>query len=479
MNSLLNIPKDYVAHTPWVWLLVISIFSSLGLAIVFNEPLLAGIPFLFLLLYASITDFRLVFYLLLLCLPLSTEYNFPNGLGTDLPTEPLMVGLTGVFLLYALRSPDRISGSMFTHPISLSIGLHIAWLTFATFFSENLVVSIKFLLAKIWYIVPFFMLFLHLFRDEAFLKRVFWILFFPMLMTVIYVLYRHSLWDFAFDKVNSVTDPFYRNHVNYACIQAIFLPYIFYFWLKSRRWSIQFFVLSLGILVFLLGIWFSYTRAAYVVLVIPVITYFILRFKLIKASVGVGMITLALGSVYFLSNNTYLEYAPEYEKTITHKDFGNLLSATAKGEDISTMERFYRWVAGVYMVKAKPVTGFGPGNFYNYYRSYTVTSFQTYVSDNPEKSGIHNYFLMTAVDQGIPGLIVFLLLCSVALFSGQDAYTLSRGTPYQDWILLSVSTILVILALLFINDLLEVDKVGPFFFMALALIVKVENLLNK
>jgi O-antigen ligase len=120
------------------------------------------------------------------------------------------------------------------------------------------------------------------------------------------------------------------------------------------------------------------------------------------------------------------EYAPDFDRTVTHYEFDNLIEATAKGEDISTMERVYRWVAGLHMISEKPVFGFGPGNFYNFYHSYTVTSFETYVSDNPEKSGIHSYYLMTVVEQGFPGLLFFLAL-SFFVFDPCRA-ALSRGT---------------------------------------------------
>ena len=70
-------------------------------------------------------------------------------------------------------------------------------------------------------------------------------------------------------------------------------------------------------------------------------------------------------------------------------------------EDISTMERVYRWVAGVEMVKDKPIFGFGPGTFYSAYKAYTLSSFQTYVSDNVDHSTVHNYFLLTFIEQGL------------------------------------------------------------------------------
>jgi O-antigen ligase len=59
--------------------------------------------------------------------------------------------------------------------------------------------------------------------------------------------------------------------------------------------------------------------------------------------------------------------------------------------------------------------GHGPGNFYPTYKKYTVTEFSTYLSDNDEKSTVHNYFLLLLVEQGIIGLAIFLAL-SILIF---------------------------------------------------------------
>jgi O-antigen ligase len=117
-------------------------------------------------------------------------------------------------------------------------------------------------------------------------------------------------------------------------------------------------------------------------------------------------------------DNRYISYSPDYEKTITQKKFNDLLNATYKLEDISTIERFYRWVAGYYMVKERPLLGFGPASFYSEYHSYVDRHFTTYVSNNPEHSSIHNYYLMTAVEQGIPGLLILLVLMITVLLIG-------------------------------------------------------------
>jgi O-antigen ligase len=139
-------------------------------------------------------------------------------------------------------------------------------------------------------------------------------------------------------------------------------------------------------------------------------------------------------------------------------------------EDISTVERFYRWVAGINMIEEKPLTGFGPSTFYSNYKSYTVTSYKTYVSDNPEKSGIHNYYLMTAVEQGIPGLLIFVGLCMICILCGEQAFHALKNKEEKALVMAATVSFVLVLAVLIINDLIEADKVGPLFFLSASII---------
>ena len=145
------------------------------------------------------------------------------------------------------------------------------------------------------------------------------------------------------------------------------------------------------------------------------------------------------------------------------------------------MERAYRWVAAGHMVPYHPWVGWGPGNFVFFYEGHTVRSFETYVSDNPERSGIHNYFLMTLVEQGFPGILFLMALLLGPLFYGQRMY-LRKYKKYgqqandqqrEDLAILMAAmlSLVVIDAFLLINDLLETDKIGALFFLNLAVIV--------
>ncbi|MCB0569305.1 MAG: O-antigen ligase family protein [Phaeodactylibacter sp.] len=431
---------------------------------------LLGIPAFLLLAYLTVVDFHKAFLLLVACIPLSTELNLPSGLATDLPTEPLMVGLMLVGGAYALRHFRDLDGRYLRHPITLLLLTHLAWIVVTAITSQDQVVSVKFLLAKIWYVVPFYFLASRMLDGQDRFRAFFWAAFVPLLFTVVVTLIRHSAYGFSFADVFRVLHPFYRNHVTYASIIALFIPLVWFMRLWYPAYSLKWWFLVAGLVILLTAIQFSYTRAAYVAVVGAIGAYYAIRLRLMRYLLIVAF-AAAIGLVAFMAaGNRYLDYAPNYETTVSHRDFNNLIQATYEMEDISTMERLYRWMAGFQMSAARPATGFGPGNFYNFYKPYAITSFRTYVSDNPDKSGIHSYFLMTLVEQGAPGLALFVLLCVYALLEGERIYHRTEGIKDKQIVMMALLSLVIILALLIINDLIETDKVGAFFFINLAIL---------
>lgn len=451
-------------------IVLVSIFAG----VVTEQYFLAGAPAVVLLMYITLVDFRKVFFLLIACIPLSTEILLPNGFGTDLPTEPLIVGLMLVFLLYAVQKGNTISTGFMRHPITWLLAAHVGWILVTSITSAKWGVSLKFSLAKIWYIVVFYFLAGLLIRRREDLKNIFWLFFIPLLITVFYAFGRHALTGFTFKDIHTVLHPFYRNHVSYAVTLALFMPL---WWLAIswyRRYSfIWNALLALGLFL-LTATYFSYTRAAYAALAIAIGVYFVVKWRLMRLALALALAAGIAVVAFFVYENQYLLYAPNFDKTIAHERFDNLMEATYKMEDISTMERVYRWIAGFYMTGTYPLVGVGPGNFVNFYKSYTVSSFKTYVSDNPEQSGIHSYYLMTMVEQGIPGLIIYLVFCFFVLIKSEEVYHRIADPRHRKIIMAAILCLIVIHAFQLINDLVETDKVGPFFFMYTALIVNAD-----
>lgn len=461
MENSINISTDKVrAYYVYVFLLLLVV----GAAFYLENTYIALAPFMVLGVVLTIIDFRFLYYGFFALLPFSIEVQF-GPLGTDLPSEPIMLALTGVSVLLGLKHFKDIPRKVVYHPITALLVIHVLWIGITTIFSLTPVISLKFFLAKIWYVAPFYFLTIYMLKEDKDVLQLFRYSGVFLLSAVVIVLYRHWGYGFTFDTSNTVVYPIFRNHVSYASMLVVVIPYVWALW---RYQKVRWLLVGLGAMV--IGTYFSYTRAAHLCLFIMVGGYFIFRYRFVKLALTSTLIGGILLSIYMIDNNRYLNFAPDFEKTITHKQFDNLVEATYKLEDISTMERVYRWVAGAYMIGERPIIGYGPSGFYSNYKKFTVTSFETYVSHNPEHSGIHCYYLMTWVEQGLIGLIIFLALCFVILLMGQRAYH-GHDDPISKLIIMAAClSTLSILALLLINDLIEADKVGPFFFVNAAII---------
>lgn len=415
------------------------------------------------------TNYKLIFYAFFALIPFSVEYVLPNGLGTDLPSEQIMWLLTGICVLLFLNKFPTLDRKKYFDNLGFLLLIHFIWIGLVTLTSQHQVLSLKFFIAKTWYILPFYFFAIHMFFNRKILRKSFEILVLTMTISIIYVFVRHASLDFAFNKINLAGSPIYRNHVAYATLIVIVAPYIYLSYWRAKSSGLKW-VYSFIAMMFVVATYYSYTRAAMVALMVAFGAFFIIKYRMVKYVLIGCSICLVIGISYLLSSNNFLKFAPNYERTIVHNNFDNLIEATYKLEDISTMERVHRWVAGVQMVKDKPMLGFGPSSFYESYQPYTVSSFETYVSDNPEKSTVHNYYLMTLIEQGIPGFIVFMALCFTALLKAEKTYYNLKDEEDKWWIMAATLSLIIILTLNLINDLIEADKCGPFFFLAMAII---------
>lgn len=463
---ILSTQKSHVFY--WLGAFVMLLFSSF--AIVFDQIFLLVVPIVALCGVLILLYPRLLYLALFSLLPFSVEVNLPGGFGTDLPTEPIMILCSGLFLLLLCNKEHKLDWRQYISPISFILFASLIWMLFTSLFSSEFLISLKYSLAKVWYVIPFFLLTIGFYWNKLLAVKTLLRLFFGSLfLALLYVNAKHATLGFSFDTINKACQPIFRNHVNYGAMLVLSLPYLGYllFTSTSRLHKLIYSALGLFILV---SIYFTYTRAAYVCVPCIVGAYVIFRWKLVKPTLIAVLVVASIGVGYLIQKNTYLDYAPNYERTIAHYNFDNLMEATYKFEDVSTMERVYRWVAGFRMIGEKPILGFGPGAFYESYRPYTLTSFQTYVSDNPEHSGIHNYYLMLAVEQGIPGLVLLLLITILPLTLTQQLYFSDLPKDYKYLGLAAALSLIVIALLQLMNDLVESDKIGSFYFFSLAII---------
>jgi Lipid A core - O-antigen ligase and related enzymes len=297
-------------------------------------------------------------------------------------------------------------------------------------FSTQPLLSLKYLLAKTWYIGAFVLAPLLIFRTKKPMIIAALSLISAMMLVVLISLYRHNAMGFRFASVNEAIIPFFRNHVNYSAMLVALLP-VMVACLKLSTTRTQKMIAAACIAIALAALFFAYARGAWLALLAGIVAVWLLKKKLLFATYLL-VILVVFGSLFWIkAGDRYLQYAPDFKTTIFHKDFNEHLVATYQLKDVSTAERFYRWIAGIRMIKDKALTGYGPNTFYDNYKPYAVPAYKTWVSDNKDHSTVHNYFLLVAIEQGIPGLILFLLLLGALFYYAQRTYHRSTDIFYE------------------------------------------------
>lgn len=422
------------------------------------------IPIVFGGIYMVCFRLKQLYYLLFFFIPLSIELELPGGLGVDFPAEPILWVL---FVLTIVIVVYRGVKKVMINYISGFIFLSLVWMIFSALISINPIISFKFIAAKLWFVLPFYILPFYLFKDKESLRSLLKSFVLGTCIAALYFFIQHYQLGLAYSQRTNAGLPIWRNHVNYACALTLCLPVLHY--LKStsispNKWIYH----SLGIILFVF-IYFAFARIAYICIGATFLYFLILKLKASKLALIGAFACSTILVISMVKNDKYVLLAPDFDKTIMQLDFQNKISATAKGQDISTMERLNRWVAGGRMIQERPLVGFGPGTFYRSYKPYMVFSFETYVSDNPDKSGIHNYYLMTFVEQGIMGLLIFLGFITCLILKIQRAY--SESISHRKEITLVASLVIIVLTMNLVNDMFEVLKLGSLFFFGLFILV--------
>lgn len=445
------------------------------LSILLRNPYFLVIPFGSLLLpilfHFIVSRPDRLFWLLLIALPLSTEWMVTPSLGLDFPDEVLLILLTGILLIKLIHEPRWFPQALLRNPLGLLLVLYFGWLLISTCYAVEPLLATKYLLAKTWYVLPLVILPQILLSDMISFQKLALCLLLPMLFVVMQVLIRYANFGFAFEKVQQTMSPFFRNHVNYSSMLVCLLPVGWCCWKLTpkthpkRKWIMY------GLLIGLTGLFFAYSRGAWIALLAGIVAVVLIRYHWIKTTILLGLTAILISTAWLVTDENFMRFAPDHDHTIFHTDFREHLLSTVEMTDVSTAERFYRWIAGVRMLAEKPITGFGPNSFYLHYRPYTVSRFQTWVSDNPEHSTVHNYFILLALEQGLPGLILFCLLFCSMLLQLQRLYHQFQSRFYRN-VSLTTACVLVMMGVInSMSDMIETDKIGGLFWLCMGIVI--------
>ena len=440
-----------------------------------------GINFLFALPLGAILvlqvlyNYRPLFYLLVASIPCSLHYEVGSTLSTDMFSEPLMLLFLGIFVVEALAGrifsrTDRL------YPFHV-VGAAAAVLDFVHHADRYAYAAVDEVLAGQDLVHRCICLYCRKnhYRSCRSPKGVLGLFSFPFILIVIGILIRHAAVGFSFEESNGIAFPLFANGVVYGATLALFVPWTFY----ARTWytpkSLEWYILLISTGILLVATVVTYKRGAWVAVAVLPIVVFALNRKWLEKLVYASLLIATLAVAYLVKDNNFYQFAPNYKRTIWHEgDIQGHLSATFSGTEISGMERFYRWVAAKNMIAARPIQGFGPSCFNQEYKKYADYAFRTYVSDNPEQSTTHNYFLMTFTEQGFVGGLLFLGLVVYMFVKATRLYHQLEDRKLKSMLLMALLSFTTIILHSLLNELIEVDKIGAMFWLNMLVIHKIE-----
>ncbi len=379
------------------------------------------VPFMLAVFYLAFFSLDKLFMTVVFLTPLSLELSrlTARSLPVDisLPTEPLII-IIMIMIFFRVLYYNRINLEILYHPVSLAIIFYLSWLLITSITSTMPVVSFKFLLVRIWFITVFYFLAVNIFRRQKNIRTFLWCYILALGIVAIYTIYNHSAYGMVSQRAaHWVVRPFYNDHTDYGAALALFIPVLAV--LSSRTISTRPLSLLARILlvVFLVALVFSYSRAAWLSIFAAAGVWILLRLKIRLSTlvtfslVGVGLILMLWGNILRELEKNTQDSSADFQEHLT--------SITNISSDASNLERINRWKAAIAMFREKPVFGWGPGTYMFQYAPFQHSYDRTIISTNLADGGnAHSEYLGPLSESGLLGMLSFVIVALLSLIIG-------------------------------------------------------------
>jgi len=426
-----------------------------------NDPIIYSlIPVGLLAIYFAIFQTEKLFLSLAFLTPLSINIEeYTSSFGLFVPTEPLLFGLMlllGAFQIKKAFVPLEIWRS----PLLWAITIYILWLLLSALTSSHPIVSFKFILARLWFIVPMLYFGTYFFQKKSNRIWFLWLFIVATVIVIIYTLIHHSFYGFGEKEGHWVMSPFFKDHTIYGAIVALILPLAVGLYLyKKHNPLIQLTLISL-ILIILVGLVLSYTRAAWLSVLgsigIAFVLYYKVSWKPIAALAGIALVIVLIRWDQIqieLERNKYEHTTESFDE--------RLQSAANISTDASNLERINRWSCAIAMFKKRPLMGYGPGTYAFEYAPFQRPENLTIISTNfGDMGNAHSEYLGALAETGLIGMLSFIAVVAAIFYTG---FTLYHRLPKEnkDDRIIVLSTIMALSTYFihaFLNNYLDTDK---------------------
>ncbi|MEM0997440.1 MAG: O-antigen ligase family protein [Bacteroidota bacterium] len=427
-------------------------------------------------LYLGLYHFRQFLWLMVFLTPLSISIkNLGGGFGASFPVEA-MLGLSALIGGIILLRTNFLRREVVRHPITLIIGLQVTWIAATTLVSSYTLVSLKFLVARLAYLIVFYLLFLHLFRDLRNLNRFLWLYLIGFAPVIVHSLNRLAGWGLARAHSPEMSHPFFDDHTVFGACLALLLPAALYFWghrataLEGlrHRWLIW-----VAAPLTVAGLTLSFSRAAWLTAIAALGMYGLMRLR-VPFRWLLGLLAVLTAGIW-LNQDALWERLQQNKTASGNNVLKTAASVTNVSTDDSNRERVNRWASALRMHAERPWMGWGPGTYERNYAIFQITSQKTRISTmKGDRGDAHSEYLGALSEQGIPGLVL-----QVALFLALIGYGMRAVYRHPDPRARGVGTAVVLGLLTYIlhggvNSFLDLDKVASLFWGMCGMVVALD-----
>lgn len=398
--------------------------------------------------------------------------NLEGGLGLSLPTEPIIFGIMLIFLLKQLHQLS-FDANVIRHPVTIAIVMNLTWIFVTSVTSDLPIVSFKFLISRLWFVVVFYFLCTRLFKKYSNIKTFIWLYLLPFGVIIVYTLYCHALVNFDEQIANYIMSPFYNDHTVYGAMLAMFFPVLLFFTLNKRYSASIRFTAVILLVVYILGLIFSYTRAAWVSLAVALIALVLMQLK-VKFKYLLAGFALVAATAFIYQTEIVMKL--EKNRQDASQDFDKHIESISNiSTDASNLERINRWNAALRMFHERPFFGWGPGTYSFEYAPFQHAKEKTIISTNMgDKGNAHSEYIGPLCESGFLGLLTFLTIIVCVLSTGFRLYYTLKDYETRILVLCLLLGFITYITHGALNNFLDTDKASVPFWGFIAMIVAID-----
>lgn len=467
----------------WFYILGILFIGLSMLAIALDFYYILALPLIPILLYFVFAKGEYIFYFLAFATPLSIPVqDIGGGFGLSLPTEPLMFALFGG-LVFQLFKGKVFSSKVLKEPLTIIILIDILWMVITSISSTMPWVSLKYTLARSWFVLIFFFAAIHLFRKPRAIEIFLWCLTLGTSILVLYTLKNHAAESFSRLYSYTAMRPFLPDHGMYAAAISFFIPPMLIIGLFGKRMGYNWFTVAVALGMFAIitiGVIFSFTRASWLSLVASFGVMFLL-FLRIQFKHVLGFV-LILGAGFLLFQNTIWQELSRNKQDSDDDLAEHVQSFSNVSTDPSNLERLNRWSCAYRMFLDKPILGFGPGTYTYEYAPYQISSEMSIISTHSGDLGnVHSEYLRPFAESGALSGLLWLIMVLLSVNMGFKTFYQAADVKSKFLTLGILLGLVTYFTHAFLNNYSDFDKIAvPMWgFMAIIFAIRLYHLKSK